>query len=146
MAQGIIEIKEFLQSLLNPSVLTFDSAEGVVVIVLCVIIVYRITKNLGDFIGWLIGALFMIQLCYVLGLTVLDDYIPFSAIFKYDLLTAVAQLFNGTFIADIFLYMSAFINYVAKIVTEFFVTVCPFLKNVFGDVFKSLPWEIFVPQ
>ena len=143
MAPGLQEIKDGLMNLLNPSVLTFDSAEGVIVVLLCVVIVYKLTKHIGHFVGWCIGALFLVQLFYVLGFTVIDDVIPFSAVFKYDVITAVAQLFRGTFVCDILLYMSSLIHYVAMVLTEVFVKLFPPLSRILGAVFKEMPWEIF---
>lgn len=141
MPQGIVEIKDMLEGMLNPSVFTLDSVEGVVVTALGIWAVYRITKNLGDFVGWAIGALFLIQLGYVLGFTVLDNYIPFSSIFKFDIITAMAQLFAGTPIADGLLYVSAFINFIAKVVTEAIIRVAPSVSNVLDAVFESMPWQ-----
>lgn len=141
MPQGIVEIKDMLAGMLNPSAFTLDSAEGVVVTVLAVVIVYRITKNLGSFIGWCVGALFLIQLGYVLGFTVLDNYIPFSSIFKFDVITATAQLFAGTPVCDGLLYVSAFINFIAKVVTEAFVNLYPPLSRILDTVFESMPWQ-----
>ena len=51
MPNGILEIKDWLSSNLNPSIFTLDSMEGVIVTALAIIILYRITKNLTDFIG-----------------------------------------------------------------------------------------------
>ncbi len=141
MPQGIVEIKDMLAGLLNPSAFTLDSAEGVVVTVLAVVIVYRVTKNLGDFVGWLIGALFLIQLGYVLGFTVLNNYIPFSSIFKFDVITAMAQLFAGTPICDALLYVSAFINFLGKVVTEAFEAAYPPLSRILDAAFESMPWQ-----
>lgn len=140
MPQGIIEIQEILKSWLNPSIFSLDSAEGVLVIGLCVYFLYRLTKNLGDFVGWCIGALFIIELGYLLGFTVLNDYIPFRSIFKFDVLGAPAQLFAGTKIADGILYADAFMHYIAKVLTETFVNVFPSAKNIFDAVFQSMPW------
>lgn len=141
MPQGITEIKEILGNTLNPSAFTLDSAEGVVVTVLAIVIVYKITKNLGDFVGWLIGALFLIQLGHVLGFTALNNYIPFSAIFKFDVVTAMAQLFAGTPVCDALLYVSAFFNFLAKVVTETFEAVYPPLSRILDAVFESMPWQ-----
>lgn len=141
MPQGIVEIKNMLADTLNPSVFSWDSAEGVVVTILCVVIVYRITKNLGSFVGWLLGALFLIQLGYVLGFTTLNNYIPFSEIFKFDVITAMAQLFAGTPVCDALLYVSAFINFIGKVVTETFEAAYPPLSRILEKVFESMPWQ-----
>ena len=141
MPQGVIEIHEMLKSWLNPSIFTLDSAEGVIVVGLCIIIVYRVTRNLGDFIGWCIGLLFVIQLGHVLGFTVLNNYFPFRDIFKFDVLAAPAQLFAGTRIADGILYVDAFMQYIAKVLTETFINLFPSMKRIFDAVFETMPWQ-----
>lgn len=141
MPQGITEIQEILKSWLNPSIFTLDSAEGVIVIGLCVIIVYRITKNLKDFVGWCIGLLFIIQLGHVLGFTVLNNYFPFRDIFKFDVLAAPAQLFAGTRFADWILYIDAFMQYIAKVLTETFIKLFPSMQRLFDAVFETMPWQ-----
>lgn len=140
MAQGITELKEFLEGLLNPSVFTVDSLEGVLVILIVIFLVYRLTRHLGDFVGWLIGALFMIQLCYLLGMTAVNDYIPFANFFKYDVITAVAQVFEGTFVCDALLYVSAFMRYIAKVVAGAFEWLWPVVTGMIREVFKYAPW------
>ena len=75
-------LKDEVMALLNSSAFSTDSIEGWIVILLCVIIVYKVTKEAYDFIGWCVGALFIIQLGYWLSLTGLNDLIPLSSIFK----------------------------------------------------------------
>lgn len=141
MPNGITEIYDILKGWLNPNVLTLDSAEGVVVIGLCVIFVYKLTKNLKDFAGWCIGLLFMIQLGYVLGFTRLNEFFPFREIFTFDVLAAPAQLFAGTRIADWILHIDAFMHYIAKIFAETLIQIFPSLKRLFESVFTEIPWE-----
>lgn len=146
MPEGIRQIKDGLAAMLNPSIFSWDSAEGVIVTVIAIVIIYKITKNMADFVGWLIGALFLIQLCHVLGFTVLNDYFPFRDLFRYDVLTAIAQLFVGTPIADGILWVSGFVNYIAKVVTDAFVQVAPGAGRVLDAFFRNMPWdEISVP-
>lgn len=140
MPNGIIEIKNWLASNLNPSIFTLDSMEGVVVTILVIILVYRITKNLGNFIGWCIGALVLIQFGHMLGFTVLNDYFPFRDVFKYDLIASISQLFAGTFVADILLYFDAMLQYGAKTVAEFLVKLFPAMGRLSDQFFQSAPW------
>lgn len=141
MAEGITAIKNALASTLNPSAFSWDSTEGIVVAILALVIIYRITRNLGDFVGWLIGGLFMIQLGYLMGFTPLNEYIPFSAIFRFDVVTALAQLFTGTPVCDALLYVSAFINFVAKVTSEAAMAAYPPIRNVMNSLFESMPWD-----
>lgn len=140
MPEGIVEIKEWLSGNLNPSIFSWDSAEGVVVTLLCVVIVYRVTKNLAGFVGWCMGILVLIQFGYLFGFTVLNDYFPFRDIFKFDVLASLAQLFSGTKIADGLLYLDAMFQYGAKIVSEYLVRVFPIARLVSERFFESAPW------
>lgn len=140
MPNGILEIKDWLSSNLNPSIFTLDSMEGVIVTALAIIILYRITKNLTDFIGWCIGALILIQVGHVLGFTVLNAYFPFRDIFKFDVIAALAQLFAGTAIADALLYFDAMLQYGAKTVSEVLVQVFPAMGRLADKLFESAPW------
>jgi hypothetical protein len=45
-------LKDEVMALLNSSAFSTDSIEGWIVILLCVIIVYKVTKEAYDFIGW----------------------------------------------------------------------------------------------
>lgn len=140
MPEGIIEIKDWLASNLNPSIFTLDSMEGVIVTALAVIILYRITKNLAGFVGWCVGALILIQVGHVLGFTVLNAYFPFRDIFKFDVVAALAQLFSGTGIADALLYFDAMLQYGAKTVSEVLVQVFPAMGRLADKLFESAPW------
>lgn len=135
--QAVTAIKEYLEATLNPSALSSDSIEGWIVLFICLVITYKITKNAGDFIGWLIGLLFIIQLGYWLGQTKLDDIVPLSQIFKYDILAAVAQCFAGTRICDALLYVDAFIRNVADIVFRFFDYIAPHATDLIRDIMKN---------
>jgi hypothetical protein len=119
----VTAIKEELSLLLNPSAFTTDSLEGWLVLLICLVIVYKVTKNAMDFVGWLVGLLFIIQLCYWLGCTGFDEYIHFSAFFKYDILQAVAQIFVGTKICDVLLYIDSFIRFLSNMLYDFFASI-----------------------
>ena len=140
MPAGISEIRDWLAGNLNPSIFTLDSAEGVVVTVLAVLIVYRLTKNLAGFVGWCVGALVLIQFGYVFGFTVLNDFFPFRDIFKYDLLASLAQLFAGTPVASGVLYFDAMLQYGAKTVSEVLAAAFPAIGRLGTQFFQAAPW------
>lgn len=132
----IMQLKDELLTYLNPSAFTTDSVEGWIVLFLCLVIVYKITKNAGDFIGWCIGLLFIIQLGYWLSLTNLNNFIPLSSIFKYNILVAVAQCFVGTKLCDFLLYCDAFIQYIGMIVWNAIEYVFPSIKSIIDSVLR----------
>ena len=85
---------------LNPSALSFDSLEGVIIIVAIAFIVWCIARKFIKFVWWSIGLIFFIQIMYVIGKSPVNDIIPIGSVFKYDIFTAIAQLFVGTKFSD----------------------------------------------
>jgi hypothetical protein len=114
MLDMMMEIKNDLMGLLNTSAFTSDSIEGVVVLLLSLLLVYSLIIKVGPFTDWLIGFIFMIQIGYWLSFTGLNRMIPLNMIFKYDVLTAVAQCFVGTGFCDMLLYINAFIRMICR--------------------------------
>lgn len=96
--------------LLNSNRWSIDSIEGVIIILIILFLVYSISKKLIDFIWWCIGLLLFIQIGYILSLTSLNNTIPLSTIFRYDILSAIAQVFVGTKFSDILLWISKHLN------------------------------------
>lgn len=110
LTEVVVSIKDQLFEMLNSSAFTSDSAQGWIVMIILVVLVYKLSQNALDFVGWCIGVIAFIQICYWLGHTGLNNIIPFSNIFKYDILQSVAQCFVGTKICDWLLYADAFIR------------------------------------
>lgn len=102
--------KTQLEAILNGSAFTTDSIEGWLCIILALFLIYNITQKLGDFIGWCIGGIVLIQVGYWLSFTGINDFVPLSDIFKYDIFAAVAQCFAGTKLCDWILYADAFMH------------------------------------
>lgn len=132
----LIGIKNEVMDLLNSSAFSTDSIEGWIVIFLCLVIVYKVTKEAYDFIGWCVGVLFLIQLGYCLSLTGLNDLIPLSDIFKYNVVVSVAQCFVGTPFCDLLLYVDAFISYIGNVLWNFLEQVLPVLKRLVDSVMR----------
>lgn len=103
-----MSVKDDLGSLLNSSAFSTDSIEGWLLIFLITFLVYNISKKAMKFIKWTVSCIIIVQLCYWLSMTGLNDIIPLGDIFKYDLLTAIAQCFVNTKLCDILLYINAF--------------------------------------
>lgn len=107
MKDAIIALKDELSSLLNSSAFSTDSIEGWILILLVGFIIWNIYKKSMKFIVWSINTILLFQVCYWLSLTGLNDLIPLSKIFKYDVLTSIAQCFAGTKICDGLLWFNA---------------------------------------
>lgn len=119
----ITDIKDQLINILNPNAWDLDSTEGIITLVLTVFLIYTIKEKAWKFVTWCVGGLLLVQIFYLLGTTPIDNYIPFSAIFKYDILTSLAQLCVGTKLSDGLLWIAAWLRYV-------------FMK--FGDIVSTL--------
>ena len=114
MNDMIISMKNDLMGLINPSAFTSDSVEGVIIILLFLFLVYEVSHKAIHFAGWLCGLIFMFQVGHWLSFTGLNRMIPLNTIFKYDVLTAIAQCFVGTKVCDGLLYANAFIRTVCS--------------------------------
>ena len=114
MADMLNAMKDEFMGMLNSSAFTTDSVEGWLIILLCLFLIYEISQRAVKFVGWLVCVIFLFQICYWLSFTGLNNVIPLSKFFKYDVLTAVAQCFVGTKICDLLLYANAFIHMVCS--------------------------------
>ena len=69
-------------------------------------------KKALNFVGWGCAVILLIQVGYFLGTTNLNNIIPLSTLFQYDVLTAIAQTCVGTPICDVLLKINAAIRYI----------------------------------
>ncbi len=120
MADMLNAMKDEFMGMLNSSAFSTDSVEGWIIIILCLFLVYEISQKAVKFVGWLICVIFLFQVGHWLSYTGLNNIIPLSSFFKYDILTAVAQCFVGTKICDLLLYANAFIHMVCTEMWNFF--------------------------
>lgn len=115
-------IKDEFTVLLNSSAFTTDSIEGWIIIILCIWLAYEISQKAVKVVGWLVSVIFLFQVCHWLSFTSLNDIIPLSNWFQYDLLTAVAQCFVGTKLCDILLWANAYIHTICSSLWEVLTT------------------------
>lgn len=109
---SIDEIKQSLEQLLNEHPISTDSIEGWILIFLIAFIVWNVYRKAMKFVGWSCAVILLIQIGYFLGTTDFNNLIPFSQIFKYDVLTAIAQTCVGTPVCDVLLKINAYIRYI----------------------------------
>lgn len=110
MSDTISALKTEMEALLNSSAFSTDSIEGWIIILLVGFIAWNIYKKALKFVGWSISVIFLFQVFYWLSLTGLNDIIPLSKVFKYDVLTSIAQCFQGTKVCDFILWVNAAIH------------------------------------
>ena len=81
-------------------VLSAQNFEGLLVVILVIFMGYSISKKMLKLASSALGVLMIMQLGYMFSLTNVNDYIPLSSIFKYDIVTsAVHFLGNNTLTA-----------------------------------------------
>lgn len=97
-----------------------DSVQGIIIILLLIWLVTAVIRHAFKAVAWCFFLIVLIQIGYILGMTSLNDVIPFSEIFKYDVISAVANLFPDTMVQEALLKVSAFLR---QIFTDFAATV-----------------------
>ena len=103
------------QDVMNPSVWSSQSLEGIIVLVLILFIVYKLFHHAYKFAWWCIGLIFFIEIMYILGLTAINDTIPLHSIFPHSILNSIAQLCVGTKFSYCLYYIDTMLTYsVAK--------------------------------
>ena len=113
-----------LKSTLNPSAWTTDSLYGIIILVLIVWFVIRlirgVTRSIGSILS-ILGLIFILEVGHILAFnsTVGMEYPVLKDIFKYDVLTAIAQLFVGTKVCDFLLSAQAWLIQVVDKVAWF---------------------------
>jgi hypothetical protein len=110
-----------LKETLNSSALTTDSLYGIIILVLIAWIIIKFAKNVTRSIGSIIGLILVLEIGHILAFqsTVGTEYPILKEIFKYDVLTAIAQLFVGTKFGDFLLSAQAWLIQVIDKVAAF---------------------------
>ncbi len=111
-----------------------DSVQGIIIILLLIWLVTAVIRHAFKAVAWCFFLIVLIQIGYILGTTNLNDVIPFSEIFKYDVISAVANLFPDTFVQTALLKVSAFLR---QIFTDFAATV----QVLWGKLHLEHIWE-----
>lgn len=92
------------EEILNPQTFSGSDLESFIVMLLILIAAYKLFHKAYKFAWWCIGLLFAIELGYLLSLSGLNNYIPFSSVFTYDIGVSVANFFAGTRVATAILW------------------------------------------
>lgn len=111
-----------------------DSVQGIIIILLLIWLVTAVIRHAFKAVARCFFLIVLIQIGYILGTTSLNDVIPFSEIFKYDVISAVANLFPDTFVQTALLKVSAFLR---QIFTDFAATV----QVLWGKLHLEHIWE-----
>lgn len=110
MQEIFVTIKDELINMLNPSAFTIDSLEGILIIALIIYMIYHMSRKTKNIVKACLGILLALQIGWWLSCTSLNNLINLRSIFKYDVLTSIAQVFVGTKICDILIGLNALIK------------------------------------
>lgn len=99
-----IDLSEYAE-ILNPTTWQTANLESFIVMFLILAICYKTFHKAYKFAGWCLGLLLVVQIGYILGLSNLNNMIPFNAVFKYDVGVSFANFFAGTKIAEWILWI-----------------------------------------
>lgn len=140
--KSIHQIKDLLESVLNPSAFSVYSIIGWIIILLIVSVVIFIYKRCLKTASIIAVGILLYQCCYSLALTGISNIVPINKIFKYDVFMAIAQCFMGTWISDILLWLDAFfIKQFALIWCtggDLIIGTVTFLKDIIAPIFIEI--------
>lgn len=128
----VTALKEALESTLSSSVLSFDSLYGLGLIIGIAVLIILIAKRIIKHVSWIIAFVLFVEVMHLMAYgTELGDMLPILRImFKYDVLTSLAQLCVGTPIADGLLYAQAWLNTtIGTAVSKFIGWIGPFFTS-----------------
>lgn len=109
MWETIGAVKDEFFGALNPSAFTSNSIEGWFIMIVGLILLRSFWQKSIKAAWWCIGMIFMVQVFYALSLTGFNDIIPIGKVFKYDVMTSLAQCFVGTKVCDVILWFDSVI-------------------------------------
>lgn len=96
---------------LNPKILSPDSIQGLITLLLILYIISRFVHRLTDAIRWSISLILFMQIGHIVSEAGLKNIFPFAGqIFKYDVLESIAQLCVGTKLCEWILYLHCFLS------------------------------------
>lgn len=103
----VSDIADKLSKTLDDTVTSVNSIEGVIVLLLIAFIIYSVVEKSFQFLKFSVGVLLIIEIGYVLSITGFNGLLPFNRVFKYDVLTSLAQLCVGTKVSNVLLTIDA---------------------------------------
>jgi hypothetical protein len=129
-------LKDTLQSTVNSSAWSSDSLYGVIILLLIGWILIKFAKNVTRSIGSIIGLIILLEVGHMLAFnsSVGTDYPILQEIFKYDVLTALAKLCEGTKISEFLLSARVWLSQVIDKVAGYLSTAV----NMGIDFFKGV--------
>lgn len=128
--------------ILNPTTWQAANLESFIVMFLILAICYKTFHKAYKFAGWCLGLLLLVQICYTLGQSSLNNIIPFSSIFKYDVGVSFANFFAGTKIAEWILWIHDLMHNGIMMLGNYIAQYLPMI----GEKAEELRDSIEIPQ
>lgn len=97
---------------LNPEIWSSDSARSLLFLIFGFGVSVFLIKKLKNAVCWWLGLIAFMEIMHFIALqTAVGTQFPIlQEIFKYDVLSMIAQLFVGTKVCDVLLYIRAFLE------------------------------------
>ncbi len=142
MLERLFDISK-LQDELNPSVFTWNSVEGVLLILFLAGLGLCFANKLRKFLMTGFMLVVFIELCHIFAMSSVGSNIPvLQTIFAYDVIQSLAQLCVGTPLCTFFLYLQAFLNNTFGQAIEIAWQLFWFVWDIIGDNL-SATWHMF---
>lgn len=131
----VIDLHDKLLKNLNPEILSDDSLRAVLFLILGFGVSVFLIRACKKVVCWWVGLIVFIEIMHFIAFrTPLGaDYSILQTLFKYDVLSMLAQCFVGTPICHVLLYIRAFLEGAITIavicIYQFFVWLIDYLKN-----------------
>ena len=109
LVETVRKFKENAESIINSDAISTDSVEGWIIIIIGLCLAHFIWKKASKAAVWCMCGILAFQVLYILSLTGFNEIIPLNRVFKYDVLTAIAQCFAGTKICSVLLWLDSFL-------------------------------------
>lgn len=114
--ESLLNSKEQLLNTLTDSPFTWNSVYGVLVILFLVGLVFMAVKKVGHAVLWGFSVMLFVQIMHIIAFSpevtaVVPEVIPIlQTIFKYEPITALAQLCVGTKLSEWLVMLQVFLN------------------------------------
>lgn len=129
-----------LQQELNPSVFSWDSLPGVIVLLIIVGMVVLLGRKVGRMLWYGFVLVVLIEIMHIFAFsTIGTTYLPFlQEIFKYHILQSLAQLCVGTHLATGLLFIQEFLNSVVGLAFEALLLIWNLIYPVFKFAWDNI--------
>lgn len=138
MIDSVRAVKEETEMLMNSSAFSADSIEGWILIIIAICLFHSMWRRASKAVSWCLCGILLVQLLHVLSLTGFNEIVPLGNIFKYDILTAIAQCFAGTKICSVLLWFDSFLMVTFSKLWELGADFFRMVKDAFIYLFEKI--------